>query len=570
MEETSLQTSKNRSNYGIIPNENIYQKPHNIDPLEATIGNFGRWQLRISLLMALLKFPVAWFTLSIVFLAPPTQFWCKPPEKYSDISDARWLNVSHPKDPNSYKHEGMNSGYCEMADMENNPSTTIPCEFGYSYNKTVFSSTIISEWDLVCGHERLIDLTQVTLMLGVLIGNIFFGIMADKRGRKTVLVACIWLQSLLATTASLLPWYWAFVLVRFFLGFANGGTMVISFVMCMEIVGGKWRTVIPILYHIPFGFGNTIMAGLAYLLRDWRQLHLALSMLSSSYVAYAWCIPESPRWLLATGRKEEAIGVLQKAAAENKIDDVTFKLAVTDLSNVTPTQDQKPSLSALFGTKHLKKRSSLLYLNWLISGITFYAFSQYLGHIASNIFFTVAVSGFIALPGTISCIFLVGKCGRRWTIATAHLLTAVCFLTIIFIPRSVFVHDWPRVVFAGIGVVGISISMPALYLFTGELYPTVLRNAGVGVSVMFSRIGSMLAPLIIALEDIGPSLPLMILTFAAFVEALLVLLLPETKGRALPETVDDLEEQTEEKRVIGVTSSYTPVPRRNDMEKITD
>lgn len=83
--------------------------------------------------------------------------------------------------------------------------------------------------------------------------------------------------------------------------------------------------------------------------------------------------------------------------------------------------------------------------------------------------------------------------------------------------------------------------MPALYLFTGELYPTVLRNAGVGCTVMCARIGSMMAPLVIALNDVAPFLPLTLLGLLATVEALLILPLPETCGMKLPETVEDLQ-----------------------------
>lgn len=86
--------------------------------------------------------------------------------------------------------------------------------------------------------------------------------------------------------------------------------------------------------------------------------------------------------------------------------------------------------------------------------------------------------------------------------------------------------------------------MPALYLFTGELYPTVLRNAGVGCTVMCARIGSMLAPLVIALSDIAAFLPLTILGALATIEALLILLLPETCGINLPDTIQDLENPT--------------------------
>lgn len=59
---------------------------------------------------------------------------------------------------------------------------------------------------------------------------------------------------------------------------------------------------------MPFGFGNAIMAGLAYWLRDWRKLEFALGALSSLFILYWFWVPESPRWLLATGQTEKAAG----------------------------------------------------------------------------------------------------------------------------------------------------------------------------------------------------------------------------------------------------------------------
>lgn len=74
------------------------------------------------------------------------------------------------------------------------------------------------------------------------------------------------------------------------------------------MVGGKWRTIVPVLYHLPFGFGNAIMAALAYWLRDWRKLEFCIATLSSLYLFYWYFIPESPRWLLAKGRNDKAMG----------------------------------------------------------------------------------------------------------------------------------------------------------------------------------------------------------------------------------------------------------------------
>lgn len=64
--------------------------------------------------------------------------------------------------------------------------------------------------------------------------------------------------------------------------------MVVSFVMCMEIVSGKWRSAVSILYQVPFGLGNSIMAGFAYFLRDWKAFHLALSLVASTFIFYIW------------------------------------------------------------------------------------------------------------------------------------------------------------------------------------------------------------------------------------------------------------------------------------------
>lgn len=55
----------------------------------------------------------------------------------------------------------------------NEYNRTIPCQYGFDYNKTVFQTSIISEWDLICGKERLVDLTQIILMTGILIGKHF-------------------------------------------------------------------------------------------------------------------------------------------------------------------------------------------------------------------------------------------------------------------------------------------------------------------------------------------------------------------------------------------------------------
>lgn len=71
------------------------KKGPSADLLQATIGDYGFWQYKIAILMSLLRLPVNWFELGIVFLAPPTQFWCNfPPHEGNSTDDEFYSNVS--------------------------------------------------------------------------------------------------------------------------------------------------------------------------------------------------------------------------------------------------------------------------------------------------------------------------------------------------------------------------------------------------------------------------------------------------------------------------------------------
>lgn len=55
-------------------------------------------------------------------------------------------------------------------DYNNSTEYLMECS-SFSYNRSIFQSTMTSEWDLVCGRQKLMDMSQVTLMIGVLLGK---------------------------------------------------------------------------------------------------------------------------------------------------------------------------------------------------------------------------------------------------------------------------------------------------------------------------------------------------------------------------------------------------------------
>ena len=89
------------------------------------------------------------------------------------------------------------------------------------------------------------------------------------------------------------------------------------------------------------------------------------------------------------------------------------------------------------------------------------------------------------------------------------------------------------------GKLSITATFGAIYLYTSELLPTSVRTAALGTSSMFGRIGAIVSPYIAALKIYGMWIPLVIFGVNAVISGLLILLLPETLGRDLPETVKD-------------------------------
>lgn len=158
------------------------------DPIQVAMGQFGRWQVFVCGVMFLLKFSVAWHQLGHIFLAPKTDFLCK--------------DTSLPKcDPKCHEH---------------------------AFNTDVFTNTIQMEWDLVCDRAYLANLSQTIVMLGIMVGSIAFGIMADIVGRRIPLVSAVILQLLFGVAASFATNYWIYVILRFLTAFATGGMMTTS------------------------------------------------------------------------------------------------------------------------------------------------------------------------------------------------------------------------------------------------------------------------------------------------------------------------------------------------------
>ncbi|XP_055297266.1 organic cation transporter protein isoform X2 [Sitodiplosis mosellana] len=472
------------------------------DVIQKAMGSLGRWHIIVCGFIFLLKFPVAWHQMSIIFMASNVNYTC---------ADANITNT------------------CSAECTE------------YAFNRTVFTETIQMTWDLVCSKKHLANLSQTIFMFGILVGNMVFGTLADKFGRRGPLVVAVFIQLFAGIATAFVPktifGFWLFCVLRFITAFATGGTMVTSFVLVMELVGTRWRELISVLYQIPFNLGHLTLPIFAYFFRDWHHLQLALSIPSLLLISYYWIIPESPRWLFTVGRIDESAVVLEKVAAFNKRPTDSIKMDLEKYAVSTNTNAKevaRGNFLDLFRTPNMRSKTICMCFNWLVCGMCFFGVAQYIGESEGNIFKNVIVSSALELPGTILCIFTMKKFGRKWTLIGSNAVAGICMLLIAFIPSI-------QVTLASIALVGMSVSFPTVYLYAGEIFPTVVRNIGVGTASMIARIGSMVAPFIITMKVLSHTYPPIVFGIFPLIGAALVLLLPETRGQPLPATIEDGE-----------------------------
>lgn len=163
------------------------------------------------------------------------------------------------------------------------------CVDGWSYSKDIYESTIVSEFDLVCSNQWKQPFTSTVFFVGGLLGSFLSGQLSDRYGRKPVLFAALALQTVF-TFAQVFSGSWImFLIILFINGLGQMSNFVAALVLGSEVLTGKVRVLYSSLGTcLGFAIGYMILPLLAYFLRDWKSLSLALSLPCVAYVPF-WC-----------------------------------------------------------------------------------------------------------------------------------------------------------------------------------------------------------------------------------------------------------------------------------------
>eukprot|EP00095_Tigriopus_kingsejongensis_P003369 maker-scaffold153_size302544-snap-gene-0.10 protein:Tk03369 transcript:maker-scaffold153_size302544-snap-gene-0.10-mRNA-1 annotation:"organic cation" len=509
------------------------------DQIINAIGEIGPWQWKWFGLLSLVTLPTSFPSLSITFLSASTDFWCAQPDSFQG-SAAEWRNWSSPIVLQGGEYVFDQCHVWNSSDFgKPDDGSVIPCQ-AWTFDRSVYTNTIIQDFNLVCDRSSYTSVAQSVYFFGLVIGVFGTGYMADILGRRQMLVPIVLGMTFFGVLSAAMPTIESFMAVRFFHGLCTIGVFAVGFVWVMEIVGGKWQTVLGIGFEGPWVVGWFVLALIAYLTPDWKHIQLITSFPALVCVVICWLLPESPKWLLSTGRIERAERIVREAVVLNGVDlPSDWKL------HPIQTKESGNPFTAffhLFMHKNLCIKTLILYFNWFANSFVYYGLTLNSSNLGGTVMVNYLLNGLMEIPAYSFSLYILLKKGRKLPYVTMIILGGVALFLTSAIPRNVYPYNWPLVVLALIGKLMITGTFAIAYVYSAEIYPTVVRSAGVGSSSLFARIGGGLAPYVGALDKVfNPTVPILIFGATAVLAGISALFLPETMGRKLPDTIEEGE-----------------------------
>ncbi|XP_025024064.1 solute carrier family 22 member 13 isoform X2 [Python bivittatus] len=256
-------------------------------------------------------------------------------------------------------------------------------------------------------------------------------------------------------------------------------------------------------------------------------------------------LPSSARWLITKGKIKEAKEILQKAASINK-----RTISEEVLNQLTPEEKVKSgNILDLFKIPHLRNMTLIMAWVWFADSFVYYGVSLHVGDFGLDIYLTQLIFGAVEIPSRVSCIFLLQWLGRKKCQAAWLLLGGIVCVLIPVVPK-----DFPVIVtvLAVIGKSALGASFSTTYLFSAEIFPTIVRQSSLGLCSMSARVAGIIAPLVSLLEKYHPAIPMSLFGSSALIGGILCFFLPETRNKDLQDVTSQTLSSRRSKKAFNI------------------
>jgi MFS transporter, PHS family, inorganic phosphate transporter len=392
-------------------------------------------------------------------------------------------------------------------------------------------------------------ITSCSAIVGMFVGALVFGRVADRLGRKKMYLVDLIGFVVFAALAALSQNVWELIAARFLLGLCLGADYPISSSLTAEFGSTRDRGRLVVALSLMWNVGAlaAYLVGVAFLPigpSAWRWMLLAGAALALVTLAFRTSIPESPRWLLAHGRADEARRVISRL-----VSGYGPPVAPDDVVLPAPAAAAGPAVHTgqwrrLFG-RGLIGATFFVCAFWFAHDVAYYGIQMYSPTILTTLGGSTRLAAYlgsaiIALLGVVGAgiaIAFVDSWGRRPVLITAFAgeTAVLVVLALLHAPALslIVVLFAMAILFANMGPGTLDM------VYCTELFPTDLRAAGTGLGTAVSRVGAILGVLVFPdlVDAWGVNGALWLFVAAGLLGLVVtVVMAPETKNRSLEQT----------------------------------
>ena len=404
-------------------------------------------------------------------------------------------------------------------------------------------------------------LVTSTLLVGAALGAALIGRLSDGWGRRKtiILLSLIFFVGTLACV--LAPGLATLLVGRFLLGLAVGGASTVVPVFLAELapyeirgsLSGRNEMMIVVGQLAAFIMNAILGSALGHIDGVWRIMLLVAALPAIALFIGMIRVPESPRWLMARGRYDEALAVLKTIRSEERAEaELAEVRALVNLES----KAHETGISSVLGNKWLRRI--------LLVGIALAVFQQLTGINSIMYYGTIVLGqagfgrqaalianiapGIIAVVGAFIALWMMEKINRRTTIITGYCLTATFHLLIglssLLLPDGSAARPWVLLIFivAFVGSMQTFLNV-ATWVLLSEIFPLHMRAVGMGISVFCLWIANAVLSrfflnIVEAFSLTGTFFGFAVVNLIAV--AVMFKFLPETRGRSLEDVEEDV------------------------------
>ncbi|XP_045153129.1 solute carrier family 22 member 6-like [Echinops telfairi] len=424
-------------------------------------------------------------------------------------------------------------------------------------------------------------------MAGLVIGSLVFGTLADRLGRQKLLSWTYLQLAVAGSCAAFAPNFPTYCACRFLCAMAVNGINCNSLTLSLEWLPIHARPGLGLLFGLFPSLGQLILAGGAYAIPQWRHLQLMVSLPFFGFFICSRFFIESALWFSTSGRLDLALKTLQKVAQINGKQEEGAKLSMeafltsptshkpeylvlsragidgrvpreilgpglclprqvlqATLQKDLPMSQGHPSMLQLLCCPVIRRLSLCLLPLCFTIFFSFYGIIMSLQTLGMDIYLIQILFGIVDLPFYFLSFRTTKSLGRRRNQMGTMVVSGLCIMACALVPLD---RLFLRITMAVLGKGCISASFNSLYVYIGELYPTVVRQRGLSLMMILANVGSTVSPLLAMTAEIYPPLPLLIYGAVPMAASSITVLLPETLGQPLPNTVQEIENRWKKK-----------------------